>query len=195
MGSGRSGLYDIKRKIAVPVRIDVPDYAKVEPSAVAVVHSKAKAMLGSARSSKKPVKVKAMLHKASGKNGEYSQLTLDLFTSPAGDIFSSPSAMHFNDPGLNLTINADKQGRHIIGDKNYEEGRSILTISLERAQELVNKLHGTGQPIGDHKERVDFGEIIGIYINKNTQEQYETTWGIIHYSKTGVHIVPSQKSI
>lgn len=68
-------------------------------------------------------------------------------------------------------------------------------LTLERAQELVNKLHGTGQPIGDHKERVDFGEIIGIYINKNTQEQYETTWGIIHYSKTGVHIVPSQKSI
>ena len=153
---------------------------------------KAKAMLGSARSSKKPVKVEAMLHKASGKNGKYSQLTLDLFTSPAGDIFSSPSAMHFNDPGLNLTINADKQGRHIIGDKNYEEGRSILTISLERAQELVNERHGTGQRIGDHKERVDFGEIIGIFVNNEDQTKSETKMGIIHYSKTGVHIVPAQ---
>lgn len=70
-----------------------------------------------------------------------------------------------------------------------------MTVLLERAQELVNERHGTGQRIGDHKERVDFGEVIGIYVNKNTQEQYETTWGIIHHSKTGVHIVPSQKSI
>ena len=70
--------------------------------------------------------------------------------------------------------------------------RSIILFTLERAQELVNKLHGTGQPIGDHKERVDFGEIIGIFINNEDQTQSETTMGIIHYSKTGVHIVPAQ---
>ncbi len=189
MGSGRSGLYDIKRKIAVLVRIAAPGGAKVKPGAVAAAQGKAKAALGSARSSKKPVQAKAMLHKTSGK---YSQLTLDLFAQKADELVAWPSVMYYNDPFLNLIINPDKQGRHIAGDKNYEEGRSILTVSLERAQELVNERHGTGQRIGDHKERVDFGEVIGIFVNNEDQTKSETKMGIIHYSKTGVHIVPAQ---
>ena len=46
--------------------------------------------------------------------------------------------------------------------------------------------------IGTNKERVNFGEVIGQYVNPATNEAVDTTMGIIHYSKTGTHIVPAQ---
>ncbi|MFR2208013.1 MAG: polymorphic toxin type 50 domain-containing protein [Clostridia bacterium] len=46
----------------------------------------------------------------------------------------------------------------------------------------------------DNGERVDFKEIIGFYINKQKNKKYETTVGIIHYSKNGLHIVPARPS-
>ena len=39
----------------------------------------------------------------------------------------------------NLEILAGKQGKHILGHNNYIEGRSYLTVSIQEAQELVNK--------------------------------------------------------
>ncbi|MBR7020571.1 MAG: hypothetical protein IKI15_05910 [Lachnospiraceae bacterium] len=44
---------------------------------------------------------------------------------------------------------------------------------------------GKGTPIGDNKERVDFGMNIGYYIDPVTGAKHPTTVGIIHYSKMG----------
>ena len=42
-----------------------------------------------------------------------------------------------------------------------------------------------------NKERLDFVEIIGNYVDENGNSQ-PTTIGIIHKSKTGCHIVPAK---
>lgn len=66
-------------------------------------------------------------------------------------------------------------------------------------QHLVDNFAGTGQPANNvprgqpgFKERVDFGQIIGNYVDPSTGEKLPTTKGIIHYSKAGVHIVPAR---
>ena len=87
--------------------------------------------------------------------------------------------------GFDTTVNTGKQGKHIIGNNNYIEGRSVFNGT-------VDDFAGTGEWIGTNKERVNFGEVIGQYVNPATNEAVDTTVGIIHYSKTGTHIVPAQ---
>ncbi|MBS5956126.1 MAG: hypothetical protein KIC73_04340 [Clostridiales bacterium] len=94
--------------------------------------------------------------------------------------------------GFDTTVNAGKQGKHIVGNNNYIEGRSIFKGTADDAQRLVDKFAGTGEWIGANKERINFGEVIGQYMNPATGEAVDTTVGIIHYSKTGTHIVPAQ---
>lgn len=92
-----------------------------------------------------------------------------------------------------------KQGKHILGHNNYIEGRSYLTISLEEAQELINKYAGTGTfeltRNGDvkNKELISINKIIGVNISNKTGELAETNRFYIHYSKSGTHIVPTMK--
>lgn len=98
-----------------------------------------------------------------------------------------------------LTIEEGKQGKHIKGHNNYIEGRSYLTISLEEAQELVNKYAGTGEirlkqnGEWDNKEIIKVDNDIGVNINNKTNESSLTNKFKIHYSKKGVHIVPTKK--
>ena len=94
--------------------------------------------------------------------------------------------------GFDTTVNTGKQGKHIIGNNNYIEGRSVFNGTVDDAQRLVDEFAGTGEWIGTNKERVNFGEVIGQYVNPATNEAVDTTVGIIHYSKTGTHIVPAQ---
>lgn len=94
--------------------------------------------------------------------------------------------------GFPKTIHTGKQGKHIPGHNNYVKGRSVFYGSVKRAQELVNKYAGTGEWVGTHKERVNFGEIIGSYVDPKTGISHKTTVGTIHYSKTGTHIVPGK---
>lgn len=89
-------------------------------------------------------------------------------------------------------INEGKQGKHIPGHNNYKKGKSVLNIGLQEAQLLVNKFSGKGSAIGENKERVDFGKVIGKYIDPTTGKSQKTTIGIIHYSKSGTHIVPAR---
>jgi hypothetical protein len=42
-----------------------------------------------------------------------------------------------------------------------------------------------------YKEVVDFGEHIGYYVNEEEKIKIATTKGTIHYSKEGIHIVPT----
>lgn len=91
-------------------------------------------------------------------------------------------------------LHEGQQGKHIIGHNNYknESGRSIVTLSTNKIEKLLQKYAGTGQAVKDNKERVDFKETIGIYINQQDGHQYATTIGIIHYSKRGLHLIPAK---
>ena len=63
---------------------------------------------------------------------------------------------------------------------------------MEEAQDMVNKNSGYGSKVSENKERVDFGKTIGIFVDQNTGKRIPTTVGIIHYSKSGTHIVPAE---
>lgn len=99
---------------------------------------------------------------------------------------------------VNKRIHLGKQGKHIRGHNNYKEGRSYLTVTEERAQELVDAYAGTGIIIRDRngrytgKERVTAKEQIGVCRNPEGTET-ETKSFIIHYAKDGVHIVPGKE--
>lgn len=94
------------------------------------------------------------------------------------------------------TIEVGKQGKHILGHNNYIEGRSYLTISLEEAQELVNKYAGTGilelDSKGNWKNRevIETDKEIGVNVSIIDGSETKTNSFKIHYSKKGTHIVP-----
>ena len=96
-------------------------------------------------------------------------------------------------PQINTTISS-RQGRHVVGSTNFDPSKSELTAD---PQELA-KYAGTGQQVGNievglpgSKERVDFGQVIGIYKDPSGA-QMPTTKGIIHYAADGIHIVPAR---
>lgn len=95
-------------------------------------------------------------------------------------------------PGCTTKLNEDAQGKHIPGHKNFQKGKSYLSISMERAQHLADKFGGTGKRKGNQtREVVDFGETIGMYVDRTTGESLPTRFGSIHYGKRGCHIVPA----
>lgn len=102
-------------------------------------------------------------------------------------------------PEVNKTIEEGKQGKHILGHKNYKDGRSYLKVSAEEAQRLVDQYAGTGQIKRDskghwtNKEFVSADHIIGVVVDANMGETIETSRFSIHYSKNGVHIVPRKE--
>ncbi|SFU29772.1 Pre-toxin TG [Nitrosomonas eutropha] len=86
------------------------------------------------------------------------------------------------------------QEKHFPGHNSYEPGKNILTSDPTK----LAKQAGTGQQVGKipvgtpgSKERVNFGENIGTYIDKAGNAS-PTTNGMIHYSKDGIHIVPAR---
>lgn len=94
--------------------------------------------------------------------------------------------------GRNTAVHEGRQGKHIPGHNNYIPGRSIFYGTAEDAQRLIDKYAGTGMKIDEHKERVDFGQVIGKYYSPKTGKYYDTTIGTIRYSKEGTHIVPQR---
>lgn len=99
------------------------------------------------------------------------------------------------------TILEGKQGKHLIGHNNYTEGRSYLTISLEGAQQLIDRYAGTGAPQYDrtgrfkHQELIETDQYVGVCIDNRTGIMKYTNEFKIHYSKKGTHLVPSLKEI
>lgn len=98
-----------------------------------------------------------------------------------------------------LKIEVGKQGKHILGHNNYIKGRSYLTISLEEAQEIINKYAGTGEinfnrkGEWDKKELIKVDKNIGVSINNKTGIETLTNKFKVHYSNKGTHIVPTLK--
>jgi tetratricopeptide (TPR) repeat protein len=101
----------------------------------------------------------------------------------------------------NIKLEWDKQNKHIPGKHNFELGKSELVHTDPEA--LLSKFSGKGKPIKnkipgdlDYRERVDFGEFIGYYIDdKKPELKLPTTKGTIRYSKKGAHIVPSHPEV
>jgi len=94
-------------------------------------------------------------------------------------------------------VEEGKQGKHVPGHNNHTPGRSELNDP--DPQKLINDHAGTGQQVGNvpvgqpgSKERINFGKVIGSYVDPLTGEKIPTTKGIIHYGSKGVHIVPSR---
>lgn len=92
-------------------------------------------------------------------------------------------------------IDTGQQGKHLPNSRNYDPKRSSLTADPNKLAEKA----GTGTPVNKtprgqagFRERVDFGETIGDYVDEKTGVRMPTTKGIIHYSKTGIHIVPAR---
>lgn len=92
----------------------------------------------------------------------------------------------------NYKISINDQNKHINGSANYDSTKSEFYGDLSKVQKLINQYKGKGEIINDNKERVDFGEVIGGYVNSRG-EKVDTTIGIIHTSKIkGSHIVPAR---
>lgn len=97
----------------------------------------------------------------------------------------------------NIKVEIDKQNKHVVGKHNFRQGSGEFTHA--DPQNLLDRFAGKGKPVGDkvhgmpdYRERVNFGEIIGYYVDPNNPEiKLPTTKGIIRYSKKGAHIVPS----
>ena len=94
----------------------------------------------------------------------------------------------------NIRLHPGHHQKHFfdVNNKNFVKGKSILYISAEEAQELLNEFAGKGEmaPKCTYKEIVNFGKVIGESINDKTGIRTPTTWGKIHYGKKGAHIVP-----
>jgi filamentous hemagglutinin len=95
------------------------------------------------------------------------------------------------------SIDTGKQGKHQPGHNNFIDGRSELIHP--NPQRLVDDYAGSGQPVNNvtpgqpgYRERVNFGSIIGYYVDPSTNKRISTSNGIIHYGKDGVHIVPGR---
>ena len=93
--------------------------------------------------------------------------------------------------GFTTEIHFGKQAKHLEGAKEQIQGKSPITVGIVRIQELVAEYAGTGEWKSGNREVVDFKEIIGRYRDRFSGEEFETSWGTIHYSKTGAHVVPS----
>ncbi|MDP1835104.1 MAG: polymorphic toxin type 50 domain-containing protein [Chlamydiales bacterium] len=72
-------------------------------------------------------------------------------------------------------------------------------LTYKDAETLVGRFAGSGSRIANYTpgcsgytEKVEFGEVIGYFIQDGSKTKVPTSKGIIHYSKTGAYIVPAQ---
>ena len=73
-----------------------------------------------------------------------------------------------------------------------------MLIPLNKIQDIVNQYAGTGFiPINKHgewknKEVITLPYDVGVMIDEETKEEIPTNRITIHYSKTGLHVVPTR---
>lgn len=100
--------------------------------------------------------------------------------------------------GYEAKVNVGQQNKHIPGTNEYKtaldngQTKSIMNGNSSDIQKLLDSKAGTGEFFGTNKERVDFGQVIGQYVDSNIGIGVDTTVGIIHYGKKGAHIVPAR---
>lgn len=100
-------------------------------------------------------------------------------------------------PRTPVKLHMGAQRKHI----NPADGRSSL--DHPDPQRLLDRVAGTGEVVSPNlpprgtngfRERVDFGEVIGTYVD-SAGNRFPTTMGIIHYGKHGAHIVPARPRV
>lgn len=116
--------------------------------------------------------------------------------------------LYFKDKKLREYLKSDKvqknvfvgrQEKHILGSNNYKHPNSYLTISMDEAQELINKYAGTGKIKRDskgkwtHMEFVVADHDIGVDIDPLTGVETKTRRFSIRYADKGTHIVPARE--
>ena len=94
------------------------------------------------------------------------------------------------------TLNEGKQGKHVVGHNNFQQGKS--EVDMETARNVLNDFQDTGQKFFDEngqklKEVVDTnGKYTGIFVDKDTGQRSITSRFTIHYDSKGTaHIVPA----
>lgn len=111
---------------------------------------------------------------------------------------------------IKAEINEQKQADHIKGTNEWYRrletdlvnGKQIepsyLTISMDEASKLIKRYSGTGKFLYKEdpnyipkKEIIKHNSKVGVYIDQQTGERFETDSFRIHYRKTGAHIVPT----
>lgn len=118
----------------------------------------------------------------------------------------------YKKPTTTLQIDNEAQSAHTEGSDRYNMrykkarakglyGPSVANISVEKAQELVDKYHGSGKiKLNRNGEYMpwevitDNDEIVGEVVNNITGKSVPTSVFKIHYSKSGTHIVPDYPS-
>ena len=99
-------------------------------------------------------------------------------------------------------INRQKQNRHIIGTKEFEDYRKKLkkdgfepSILRVDPDEILKTYSGKGLIIvtgGAPKESVKTNGYVGDYFDFDSKEYRPTEWVMIVYSKTGAHVYPKK---
>jgi RHS repeat-associated protein len=106
------------------------------------------------------------------------------------DLVTSESESGSRLSGSGLRIHGGRQGKHIPGHPNFDKNAGRSELTHPDPQALIDRGAGTGVRNGQ-REWVDFGETIGIHVDKNGNRT-PTTRGTIHYGKDGyAHLVPA----
>ena len=146
---------------------------------------------------KKEIKVRKELEKLEKHRAEQNEMR-KRFTNAAKDGI------------IKTEINEQKQAAHIKGTNEWlkkietelANGNQIepsyLTISMDEAAKLIEKYSGKGKFLYKEdpnyipkKEVIKHNSKVGVYIDQQTGEMFETDSFRIHYRKTGAHIVPT----
>ena len=115
-----------------------------------------------------------------------------------GDRLQEKTSTLIRSEAVNKKINNEKQSKHIKDNAGYIQGRSYLLPGID-PQNLINDYHGTGESwhskdgIWKNKETICVNDNIGVNVDPLTSKETATNRFTIHYSKTGSHIVPSER--
>ena len=91
------------------------------------------------------------------------------------------------------TVNKHKQNRHIFGSKTLKKDGSYFKNDLETLQTIIDEKAGKGTiklTKRNLTEIIQDDRLKGFDIDPKTSEARETCKAKIHYSKTGIHLVP-----
>ena len=100
--------------------------------------------------------------------------------------------------GFSTLLYLELQNRFIPGRDAYETARlngnrrSVIFSDAAGLQKLLDEKAGTGEFVAANKEKVNFGQTLGQYLDPEANTQLRTTIGIIHYMPEGAYIVPAR---
>ncbi len=95
-------------------------------------------------------------------------------------------------------VNKHKQNRHIFGSKTVKADSSYFKNDMEALQKIVNEKAGKGEISlinGRLTEIIQDDRLKGFNKSIIDNNLYETDRAKIHYSKTGIHLVPTLKEV